>query len=231
LSEPRSPNDDAVVDQIAELDLPDARVESIRFQFILSIRDGQWIKAKSQLAEYGVAVAAHWPSAGDDFEPMAMASLQRALDEQCRQVFAGAELRFGRFNADPWLLDVSEAARRLLHIDPSEPLTDIAFHRALGAMRKPAARGLQVLRDMNSGRPVVDAAERMAADIGHMTPDKQFLFAPIALGRVAESLGRADIAAVAKETLEPWAGQILGLWPIDLVLGPADDWMNRFGAV
>ena len=231
LAHPRQDDDESIIDAISEIDLPDAAVETTRFRFILHLRDGEWAEAQSSLQRYGEAVKRHWPNSGDDFEPMAIASLQRSLDPDCSRTFSNSERLFGRFSADPWLLDVTEAGRRLLLNDPDEPLTDVEFHRALGATRPTVERAFRLLRDMNSGRPVRVETERFAIDLLAGKREKQFLYGPVALGRIAEILGDKDLANTAIELLLPWSGQVLGLWPVDLVLGRADTWIDRLSAV
>jgi hypothetical protein len=231
LAHPRSADDDVVVRSIEGIDLADAAVEAVRFRFILLLRDGHWERAREELCLYGKVVTELWANSGDDFETMAVASLQRALDIDCARTFNAEELVFGRFSADPWLLDVAEAGRRLLLNTPDEPLTDVEFHRALGAVRANAGQAFRLLRDMASGRPVMAQAEQFAELLRDTAPEKQYLYAPVALGRIAETMGDRDLAATATELLMPWSGQVLGMWPVDLVLGRADVWLDRLADV
>lgn len=231
LAWPYDDDDERLVASLAEIDLPDAEVERPRFAFLNALRLGRWVAARELLEVYRTTVEKLWFGSGDDFSSMSVASLQRALDPACRAAFSAEGPLFGSFSADPMLMDVAEAGRSLLLNDPREPLDDVRFFAAVGSVRLNAARAYTMLRNLSSGRPTVSEVELLAGDLSSMDMDKQYVFVPVAIGVAAERLGRSDLAHVAADALRPWSGQALGMWPVDLVLGMADDWIDRFASV
>ncbi len=228
------PLDDAsvrIIDDLRDIDTADAAVEAERFAFVNALRTGEWEDASRQLETYRRVAGARWPVAGDDFAEMVTAGLQRSLDPLCASTFAADGRRYGRFNGDPYLLVVADAAR-FLTLWPAADTTlhDVAYHAAITVLRSPAARALSMLNDQRAGRPVIDAAHALAEELDSIPRDRQFLLVPIALGRIAEQNRDRALAKQASETLRPWSGQAIGLWPVDLIFGMADQWIDRFAS-
>jgi len=232
LSSPYSPSHDTIVEQLHAIDHPDAQVEAQRFRFVSELRLGNVIAARAALVTYADTVSRCWPGTGDDFAPMARAILQRSIDPRASTAF-GPELPHlaGSFTADPWALPLAEGIRRLIRNDPREPLSDTVYHLALSAVSRTAHQALELLRDLNSGRPVEAQAHELADQVLVVRREKQFMMLPIALCLVAEALRDPALAQTASTAMEPWAGQMLGLWPVDFFFGPADDWLERLATV
>ena len=102
---------------------------------------------------------------------------------------------------------------------------------ALSAVRLNTSRAYAMLRELYTGWTTVRVLEQLATELPQMSRDKQFLFVPVAVGVAAERLTRSDLARVAADALRPWSGQAIGMWPVDLILGMADSWIERFEAV
>jgi len=232
LSSPYVPSHGAIVEQLHTIDHPDAQVEAQRFRFISELRLGNVVAARATLATYADTVSRCWPGTGDDFAPMARAILQRSIDPRASTAF-GPELPHlaGCFTADPWALPLAEGIRRLIRNDPREPLSDTVYHLALSAVSRTAHHAMELLRDLNSGRPVEVRAHELADQVLVVRREKQFMMLPIALCLVAEALRDRALAQTASIAMKPWAGQTLGLWPVDFFFGPADDWLERLAAV
>lgn len=231
-----SPPDDArsaaMIGALAGFDHPDAEVEQHRFAFLEALRCIDIAGARTAIECYANTVQRLWPRSGDDFAPMATAMLQRSVDDAVRHAFGPARpTALPAFAMDPWVLPVAEAVRSLVLRDPAQPLRDGDFHLAADVMSSGPERAMHLLRDMNTGRPVGEQATSLAADLGGLVREKQFLFVPVALCLAAEALRDRDIATAAAASIEPWAGRALGMWPADAYFGPADRWLDRLASV
>ncbi len=232
LAHPIDDRSEAIVDELSQTGTKDGQVEAARFAFVNRLRHGQWELAAERLDEYRGAVSTHWPHSGDDFATMAKASLQRALDEDCSRLFSSGDRIRGSFNGDPYLLSVANAVRFMVQWPSVDaPLSDVDFNAALSVVRRPAAEGLRLLQDHRSGRPVLEEAERLAESLASMARDRQSILLPLAIGRVAQLNEVPSLGEIVARHLTPWSGQVLGLWPVDLVFGRADDWIERFTSI
>jgi len=158
---------------------------------------------------------------------MAETVLQRSTDARVVSIFGPSVPRLGAFAADRWAVPFAEAIRRLLVNHPDRPLSDSAYFSAANTVSTTAGTALNLLRCHHAGRPIDTQARLLGARLPELTREKQFLLAPIALSVVAIARRDTDLARAAEQAIEPWSGQMLGLWPADFCFGPADDWLDR----
>ena len=231
LAQPHDDRQDEIVRELGATDLADAQVEASRFRFLNAVRTRPVEEWHEPLADVAAVTHAQWLDGRDDFAALAQATLARSHDPAVRHVFGSAPRLMTRYRSDPFATLVADACARMLG-DPDGPaITEPEYWSAIATMSASAGQAMRLLRGLQRAEPVEAAAWDLALRLPETVREKQFLLLPVALARVAEVTNNRDIAAKAFEALAPWAGQMLGLWPIDFVIGPADHWLDRLASV
>jgi len=232
LGRPHDANQDAVVDELAALDSSrDAVVEAARFRFVSAVRRGAFDECEALLEELESAVASCWPGSGDDFAAMARASLSRSTDPAAHNRFEVGQQGNIRFLADGFVVDMADTCQALLDPDRAMAVQDTSLYSTVAYTSGSCGTALRLIRDLARGERVEDLAHALALRLPATVKEMQFAMLPVALTLVAERYRNREVAAAAAEAISPWSGQMLGLWPIDFVIGPADHWLDRLASV
>lgn len=232
LSQPHDAAQDAVVEELASIGSSrDAAVEAARFRFVSALRCGSFDQCEMLLKDLEAAVVEWWPGSGDDFAAMARASLGRAGHAPIQARFDTGSSGHVRYLADAFVVSMADTCQALLDPQRAASVQDTALYSTVGFSSVACGTALRLVRDLYRGEPVEDLAHALALRLPVTTREMQFLILPVALTLVAERFKNREIAAAVTETLEPWAGQTLGLWPIDFVIGPCDHWLDRLASV
>lgn len=229
---PMSPEMDQIVEDLATIDHPDARVEAVRFAAVNDLRRGKWDSLFAGLDRYDEVVTTQWPAEYDAFSSLSklIISLHPPLEKRCAE---GPGSRFPRMASDRVAAELAEVMRVLRHTSEVSAAVLPAVEMAAATLMDDAALGLRLMADRALGN--ADAARRRVAPVKASEnlglPHHHRHLLDVAAADHAIWLGDRPLADLCLRVLEPFSGQELGLWPIDGLLGPADAFLESLDTV
>ncbi len=214
-----------VVAQLAELDSPAARTESLRFGAMLATKRGRFSEALRGFAEFQELTELLLPDSVDDFaqlarfvlyqsakhsdhgEPILATSLMPILTNQ----FTAEMATLWKLLLDGHETDTSVVKRMLQMTISATPFECGAAYQLFWHMRQ------------DSDGSLAEQAQELLRYIRGRPNNRHRHTSLAVLGRFAIENDHREIATELVELLEPWRGEQLGIWPLDVVFGPADD--------
>lgn len=220
------------VRRLAGIETVDAAVESARFEAIVKIKQGRMDQAVECLHRYASVVAEAWPMSGDDFASMALHILAMHPDRELLGIPMPSGPSYPVFVADAMAARVAQA----WHHSPrsaGDQSFPHGFLQVLDTTTSHCAAALQLRWNLRTNK--LDEAAMYATDLRDrldlMPRDRWFHAVPAALGEYAISTKDRQLAATVAEVMNPWSGEIVGLWPMDVIIGPADRLLEHVASV
>ena len=234
MAQPLDEETDRVIDALSRIGTTDAVVEAARFRFIRATRRGRFGDGLQLLDAYETTVAEQWPGYHDAFAGLSrlVYSLRPGLADL--DLEAARVHRFPRLVSDRSTAELADLLARLLG-DPVE--TNPSVHGLVLSARLTVPEhgtiGLDILwalaiQDIETAtalsKPWVDELSGIVRN--RFTP-----LLEVALAQTAIRVGSAPLATAVIESLAPFEGEELGLWPTDALLGSVDDLLQKLEAI
>ncbi len=230
LSRPLSPRIDDAVAELAAIDHPDAVVESTRLAAVLAARRGEFADVVRLIDRYEAEVAARWPDHVDAFASLAMLalSLRPGLDDLA--------IRVDRVNRFPLVVtdrSTAELAQLLHHLETERFQRDSTVGSVVTSasltLPDDGASGLGMLWRLNIAdhEAARDWAHHWVTRLESHHPTRFYHLLLVGMAKTAIECNDRDLASATYSAIEPWAGEELGLWPVDALFGPADEWLDH----
>lgn len=222
LGEPLSAGLKAAVDDLERHD-SSTEEDVARFRACLAWREGRFADSLQFID------TAHRANVAANFEAIYHTVL--ADHQPTRHLVEDGRARpFLSDRVDQSIVDVSHVWRQIENRDTSASTT-AALRKVTSEVSPAAGVGLKALFLLVTIGPA-EAAELLTPYRGRLGDLPRTAFGqilPAAAGKVALASGDRDLAGEVAAVLEPWAGEYLGLWPLDLLIEPVDDLLYRLG--
>lgn len=233
LGHPMSEAQRSVVDQLTQIDHPDGRVESLRFAALLAAKLGEFDRALEQFDRYDDLVGRLWPEAMDDFKQLAhlVIGLSPGVDLGVDPVLPSSLLPITTNNLTADMATLWNCLDRGLGFDSS--VMYMTMHRAMSGVPPECAAAFELYWRMRSDgvETVAETAHQLLVTVERQPCHRYRHGALAVLGRYAVETGDAMLAGRIIRLLLPWAGEYLGLWPFDVLFGPADELLDQLVAI
>jgi hypothetical protein len=220
------------VRRLAGIDTADAAVEACRFEAIVKVKQGEMRQATECLHRYSAVVADAWPTSDDDFATMAFHVLSMHPDREELGIPKAWGSRFPAFTADGLAARVSQG----WHGTPRSEATQsvpFGFLQVLDTVPADCAVAMHLRWHLRTSRldEAAGCARQLRERLDLIPRDRWFHAVPAALGEYAIRTEDSRLAATVAEVVEPWSGEVLGLWPMDAIIGPADRLLDELASV
>lgn len=220
------------VRRLGGVDAAHAAVEAARFEAIIKIKQGEMRQATEHLHQYAAVVADAWPTNDDDFATMALHILAMHPDRDELGISKPSGSRFPVFTADAMAARVSQA----WHGTPrsaTEQSVPYGFLQVLDTVTADCAVAIHLRWHLRTNRldDAAKCARQLLERLDVMPRDRWFHAVPAALGEYAIRTEDSRLAAIVAKVVEPWSGEVLGLWPCDAIIGPADRLLDELASV
>lgn len=220
------------VKRLGQLDDANAAVEASRFDALAKIKQGRLSEAVEALHRYAGIVADLWPNSDDDFSPMALHILGMHPDRERLGIPKTKSPSYPSYVADDLAARVSLAWHQQPASGVDSP-TPYGFSQVLETTTADCADALLLRWHLRTND--LDQAQRsatgLAGRLADATRDRWFQAVPVALGEYAIRTGDRNLGDRAARALAPWAGEHLGLWPMDTFIGPAAHLLDDLAAI
>lgn len=217
-----------IVARLASIDHDEASIEAARFQAVLAAKRGRFEDAIVLLAQYDDVVTALRPEWLDDF-----ASLSLLVMKLCHAVdieATASDLFPVLYNV--YTVELVRLWERLQSAEPLDHLAESLTASVAATVPSDTALAIHAFRAWRSNSARTPRLMHELAEVMVNAPDhRYFQIVPVVLGRYAISTDDAPTASAVAARLEPWRSEQLGLWPLDLICGPASLLLDELALV
>ena len=228
------PIDSALAQTVSDLGkLPhdEAMIESARFAAVLAVKTGEFEAGIELLAEYDRLVQDLRPDWLDDF-----ALLSAVVLDSCGVVdrlhIEHAALRLFPVLFNMYTVDVVRFWKLLEEPEPNPEAIRAALPSVTATLPRDTGLALAALAAHRLGRSDQTAVmEKLADDVSQQPAHRYSQLGPVVLGRYAIAGRDRTLAKQVARYLQPWTGEQLGLWPLDLLCGSAFELIDELDAV
>lgn len=209
---------------LAAFDHPDAAIEAARFRVAVAFRRGRFDDLPALLDDVDGLMAAAYP----DDRPWHGDLARNALYHHppTRRLVDGDDpsIRFQTSALDQSVALLSRVWHDLV-AGRLNAATRGAVRQLSGQLNIEGAIAIEALYLLAQGR-AHEAAELIHPHRGRLAsipPDPSIQLLPVVAGHVARATGDRHLANEVVATLQPFAGEHLGVWTVDLLIEPVDD--------
>ncbi len=234
LGHPLSHAQTMIPEQLAAIDDADAQTEALRYRGILASKAGEFEQSEIHFDQYARLRDLVWPDTVDDFDQLARfihGQAKRELLDQ-EQVVAVSVL--------PIVTNQIVVEMTMLWVYLSDGTTisdntlDQMLRSTVSAAQPECGLAFELLRLLSleaPARPDDDRLRLLAEDLLKRVVDRpqnrNQHAALVVIAQVACLVRDQDLARGVLELLRPWAGEQLGIWPMDVIFCPADDVISK----
>ncbi len=229
------------VERIATIDDSMACIEALRFAGILSAKRGQFDQAQFQFERSVDLRRKTQPAVFEDFAHMAsivISMSEETTDDQDHPVLSTPPASFPLVSTHA-TIEMATLWKLLTRSKDSwRPESEGMMQRVLRATPPECCRAYRLLFELRSD-------QKLSRAVGEVGREAQSLFQSIeglpsnrhrqatlfALSRYAISCPDPDMASKLHQRLLPWTGEQLGIWPLDVLIGPVDALLRQLEAV
>ena len=230
LGHPLSSDQIEIPERLATIDDVDAQTEALRYRGMLAAKTGEFDRSLEWFGQYAELRARVWPNTVDDFDQLArfiLGQARRGAGEEKPVVAASVlPIMTNQIVVDMTLLWVylndgtrisEETITQMLRstVSSAQPECGLAFELLRLLTLQPPERP-------DDGE-ILFLAQDLLERVRIRPRNRNQHVALVVMSRVACLLGDEALATSVLGLLRPWAGEQLGVWPMDLVIGPADE--------
>ncbi len=229
------------VDRLASVDDPWARTEALRFSGILSVKRNEFDQARSlfkQSVELGRKLR---PVTFDDFDQIAevVISTRTVTSPANNQPYELPAPGLFALVSTQATVEMATLWRLLTEGQPSRPdWVDGLLQRTLRAMPLECCNAYKLLFELSNERAsptestnTSERARGLLQSIQGLPSNRHRQATLVALSRYAILRSDHEMAGELHQLLSPWLGEQLGIWPLEVLIGTADDLLLELDAV
>ncbi len=229
------------VKHLASIDDPAARIEALRFSGILCVKRGELDQARI-LFRRSVELRRQTSSVVfEDFGHMAEVVISMRDRRSEANNLGDSPTPHSLFPLTTTHATVEMATLWKLLTQPAKPWTTAdegMLHRVLRATTSECCCAFHLLFELRSERSASHGSEELTEEARSLfdniqdVPSHRHRQATLfALSRYAISRNDRDMAHELHQLLLPWSGEQMGIWPLDVLIGPAADLIHKLEAV
>jgi len=219
------------VSDLGKLPHDDAMIESARFAAVLAVKAGEFEAGIELLAEYDRLVQDVRPDWLDDF-----ALLSAVVLDGCGVVdrlhIEHSALRLFPVLFNMYTVDVVRFWKLLEEPEPNPGAISAALPGVTASLPRDTSLAFTALASQRLGRSDrTEVMQKLADQVSRHPTHRYSQLGPVVLGRHAIAGRDRTLAKQVARYLQPWIGEQLGLWPLDLLCGSASELIDELDAV
>ena len=219
------------VSDLGKLQHDEAMIESARFAAVLAVKTGEFEAGIELLTEYDRLVQDLRPDWLDDF-----ALLSAVVLDTCGVVnrlhIEHSALRLFPVLFNMYTVDVVRFWKLLEEPEPNPEVVHASLPGVIATLPRDTGLALTALAAHRLGRPDrTQVMEKLADQVSRHPAHRYSQLGPVVLSRYTIAGRDRTLAKQVARYLQPWTGEQLGLWPLDLLCGSAAELIDELDAV
>ncbi len=218
----------SIPERLATMDDVDAQTEAHRYRGILASKAGDFEESLTHFDLYARLRDQVWPDTVDDFDQLA-----RFILGQARRTEAGHKPVVA-VSVLPIVTNhiVVEMTMLWVYLQDGTTISDATLDQMLqstvSSAQPECGSAFELLRLLSFEPPARPSDERLLSSAEDLLrrvlkrpPNRNQHAALVVIAQVACLVRNRELANGVLELIQPWVGEQLGIWPMDIVFGPA----------